>query len=257
MAERIKKLDHDQKGRWPPGVSGNPGGRPRGARNKTTIAAMALLEGQAEMLTQRAIDAARDGDMSALKLVLDRIIPPRRRPFVQLDLDKLDQFQDSAQAHRHVVQAALDGGLSFDEAERLSRLVFDHMRASDIAEFEWRANRYIDAIFRRVRETQKRLKEFRQAVANGDILREDSAFRKDLSRREQSRNELCEQPEQPEDSSTEVRLFIAALAYSYDCEKQEHEIERAWSALPESERKILREAQRYFTFIEIPEEKLP
>jgi hypothetical protein len=131
------------------------------------------------------------------------------------------------------------------------------MRASDIAEFEWRANRYIDAIFRRVRETQKRLEEFRQAVANGDILREDSAFRKDLSRREQIRNELREQPEQPEDSSTEVRLYIAALAYSYDCEKQEHEIERAWSALPESERKILREAQRYFPFIEIPEEKLP
>jgi hypothetical protein len=254
MAERIKKLDHDQKGRWPPGVSGNPGGRPRGARNKTTIAAMTLLEEQSAALTQRAINAALDGDMSALKLVLDRIIPPRRRPIVQLDLDKLDEFHDATEAHRHVVQAALDGGLSLDEAERLSRLVFDHIRALDIAEFEWRANRYINALFRRSGETLKRLEEFRQAIANGDLASGDSAFREDLACREQIKNEL---PEAPEDSLTEVRLFFAALAYSYDCQKQEYEIERVWSALPESERKILLEAQRYFPFIEIPEEKLP
>ena len=57
---------------------GNPG-RPRGARNKSTLAAMALLEGEAEALTRKAVELALGGDTVALKLVLDRILP-RERP---------------------------------------------------------------------------------------------------------------------------------------------------------------------------------
>ncbi len=93
---------------------------------------MALLESEAEMLTALAIDAAREGDMSALKLVIDRLIPPRRRPVLQLDLDALETIADQVQAHRRVVQAALDGGLSVDEAERLSKLVELHIQISDL-----------------------------------------------------------------------------------------------------------------------------
>ena len=40
-----------------PGQSGNPNGRPRGARNRVTLAVEALIEGQAEELTRKAIDA--------------------------------------------------------------------------------------------------------------------------------------------------------------------------------------------------------
>jgi hypothetical protein len=69
--QKPNRAGRDQIGRFRRGVSGNAKGRPRGALNRTTRAAMALLEGEAEMLTQRAIDAARDGDKSALKLVLD------------------------------------------------------------------------------------------------------------------------------------------------------------------------------------------
>ena len=62
--------------RFEPGQSGNPSGRPRGSRNATTLALEALLDGQAEALTQKAIDLALTGDMAALRLCLDRI---RRR----------------------------------------------------------------------------------------------------------------------------------------------------------------------------------
>src|SRR6266478_1019618 len=163
-----KKSGHDEKGHWQPGVSGNPEGRPKGSRNKTTMAAMALLEGEAEMLTQRAIDAARDGNISALKLVLDRIIPPRRRPIVQVDLDKLDDFQDAAETHRRVIQAALDGGLSLDEAESLSKLIMEHMQATDLGEYEWRAQRYLTALFRRCGEMRKRLKKLEKTNTSGN-----------------------------------------------------------------------------------------
>ena len=56
-----------------PGVSGNPSGRPQGSRNKATLALESLLDGQAEVLTQKAVDMALEGDMQALRLCLERI----------------------------------------------------------------------------------------------------------------------------------------------------------------------------------------
>ena len=68
-----------QRGRpFQKGQSGNPDGRPKGSRNATTIALETLLDGQATALTQKAIDVALTGDMPALRLCLDRILPPRK-----------------------------------------------------------------------------------------------------------------------------------------------------------------------------------
>ena len=65
------------------GKSGNLTGRPRGARNHTTIAAEMLLEGEAENLTRKSVELALNGDIHALLLRLDRIIPPRREQALQ------------------------------------------------------------------------------------------------------------------------------------------------------------------------------
>ena len=65
-------------GRFEKGVSGNPGGRPAGSRNVATLACESLLEGQAEALTQKAVDIALAGDTVALKLCIDRIFSPRK-----------------------------------------------------------------------------------------------------------------------------------------------------------------------------------
>ena len=53
-------------------------GRPKGSRNKATIAIESLLDGQAEALTQTAIAKALDGDSIALRLCMDRIAPPMK-----------------------------------------------------------------------------------------------------------------------------------------------------------------------------------
>jgi hypothetical protein len=37
-----------------PGHSGNPNGRPKGVRNKTTLAVEALLDGEAEAITRKS-----------------------------------------------------------------------------------------------------------------------------------------------------------------------------------------------------------
>ena len=63
---------------WQIGQSGNPAGRPPGSRNPATLAAEVLLEGEAEALTRRAIERAMEGDVTALRLCLERVLPARR-----------------------------------------------------------------------------------------------------------------------------------------------------------------------------------
>ena len=58
-----------------PGQSGNRAGRQRGSRNKGTLAAATLLDGEALRLTRRAVEAALAGDMLAMKLCLERVLP--------------------------------------------------------------------------------------------------------------------------------------------------------------------------------------
>jgi len=61
-------------GRFAPGNTG----RPKGARHKATRAAQALLDGEAEALTRKAVEAALEGDTVALRICLERIAPARK-----------------------------------------------------------------------------------------------------------------------------------------------------------------------------------
>jgi len=231
----VTRAGRSRDGRFNAGTSGNPRGRPKGSLNRTTLAAMALLESEAEMLTARAIDAAREGDMSALKLVIDRLIPPRRRPILQLDLDALETIPDQVQAHRRVIQAALDGGLSVDEAERLSKLVELHIQISDLRTLEWRAQRYLWAAMRRCFELRKRLMTQSDPESTGTVSPE---------------------PKPPDDEGgfcNFITLYVAALAYWYDC--SELDVNHAWSALPLWERERVKLASRHFPeMCPLPEE---
>ena len=80
----------NQRGRpFVKGQSGCPAGKPKGARHRTTLAAEALLDGEAEVLTRKAIELALAGDSPALRLCLDRILPPRRERPVRFALPLL------------------------------------------------------------------------------------------------------------------------------------------------------------------------
>ena len=64
------------------GQSGNPVGKRKGTRNAATLAAEALLDGESMALTRKVVDMALKDDMAAMRLVMERIFPPRReRPF--------------------------------------------------------------------------------------------------------------------------------------------------------------------------------
>ena len=70
-------------------------GRPKGSRNKATIAIESLLEGQSEALTQAAISKALDGDSVALRLCLDRIAPPMKDKPVIFPVPQMQEALDA------------------------------------------------------------------------------------------------------------------------------------------------------------------
>ena len=129
MPESTEKTGQKQhmRGRrgFAPGQSGNPNGRPPGARNKTTLAVEALLDGQAEALTQKAIDRALEGDSAALKICMDRIAPPRRDRPLAVDLPVLKEAADARAVLAAIIAATAEGELTPSEASVLAGLVAD------------------------------------------------------------------------------------------------------------------------------------
>jgi Family of unknown function (DUF5681) len=102
-----------QRGRpFQKGQSGNPEGRPNGSRNAATLALETLLDGQAQALTQKAIDVALTGDIPALRLCLDRILPPRKGSPVAFDLPEMRTLNDAVPAMGALVKAVGQGDLT-------------------------------------------------------------------------------------------------------------------------------------------------
>jgi hypothetical protein len=58
----------------------------------------ALLDGESGALTRKAIELAKGGDMAALRLCLDRILPPRKDRPVTFALPAINSTNDAAAA---------------------------------------------------------------------------------------------------------------------------------------------------------------
>jgi len=120
-----------------PFAPGNPG-RPKGARNKTTMAVEALLEGEAEALTRRAIQAALGGDTTALRLCSDRIAPAPRERRLQFDAPVVASAQDVPAALSAVIAAVAGGELTPGEGAVVAGLLDRFRAAYEAVELERR-----------------------------------------------------------------------------------------------------------------------
>ena len=117
--------------------AGNPG-RPKGARNKVTIAIESLLQGQAEALTQTAVTRALEGDSVALRLCMERISPvPKDQP-VSFSLPKMSNALDASEAAGSVLTAVSEGELNPIEATRVMGLIDSYRRTLELTEIEER-----------------------------------------------------------------------------------------------------------------------
>jgi hypothetical protein len=124
-----------------PGQSGNPAGRPKGSRNKATLALDALLDGEGEAITRKAIELATSGDTVALRLCLDRILPVRKDRPVTFALPPIDTTADLVKATSSLLQAVAAGDLTPSEAAELGKLVDAHVRAIEVTDIQERLAR--------------------------------------------------------------------------------------------------------------------
>jgi hypothetical protein len=121
MSERSTKFEKGQ--------SGNPAGRPKGSRSKATLALEAILDGEAEAITRKAIEMALDGDPQALRMCMDRLLPPRKDRPALFDLPPIKTAADLAEATGAMLQAVATGEMTPSEAAEISKLVTAHVEA--------------------------------------------------------------------------------------------------------------------------------
>jgi hypothetical protein len=132
MADEAPKPPRRVRGRpFEKGRSGNPGGRLRGSRNRATLAAAVLLEGESEALTRKAVELALEGEPVALRLCIERILPVCRERAVRLALPAIEGASDVTAAANAVTSALARGALTPGEAERIAIVVETFARAID------------------------------------------------------------------------------------------------------------------------------
>ena len=141
------KLPAQARGRpFEKGRSGNPGGRRRGFRNRAMLAAATLLAGESEALTRKAVEMALAGDPTAMRLCMERVLPPCRERTVKFRLPPIEgtltgetsgpSARDLSRAMNAVTSALARGEITPGEAETIAGLVDTFVRAIETTKKE-------------------------------------------------------------------------------------------------------------------------
>ena len=123
-------------GRFKPGQSGNPAGRPKQA----STAMREALKGHGLEVVDVVVEKALQGDMVAAKMIVDRICPalkPMAAP-VSIELAPDAGLAGTAKAF---IDAAASGQLPSDQAAQLVQAVGSLARVVEIAELMQRVER--------------------------------------------------------------------------------------------------------------------
>ena len=121
-----------------PGNTWGAAGRPQGSRNKATIALQALLDEEGEQITRKAVEMALRGDSTAMRLVLERLIPPPKERPVNLSLPKVTTPAETTVAIGAVLEAVADGSITPGEGQSLAGLLESQRKALETLALEAR-----------------------------------------------------------------------------------------------------------------------
>ena len=120
------------------GKSGNPRGRPTGARNKASLMLDKLMERGAQDIVETVIDRAKGGDMTAARLILERLIPPAKERPIAIELPTTSDAQGVADAQALVIASMASGGLLPGEAATIMSMLEARRKGIETVELEAR-----------------------------------------------------------------------------------------------------------------------
>ena len=152
MSENTGKIQ--ASGKFMKGCSGNPSGKPKGAKNKSTLAAEILLEGSLEGICRKIEEEALAGNMLAAKMVLERFLPVRKDRTIRIDMPEIKTCEDVLCAIGCIVTAVGRGEISPSEGESLSRTVDIYSKALENHQLEARLQ-VLEASTQKYHETSK------------------------------------------------------------------------------------------------------
>lgn len=124
--------------RFPKGVSGNPKGRPPGAKNRTTELVIEMMSDNYKSVVQAVIDAAKGGDMQACRIVMERLAPPARERPVSIELPDSSTPEGIELAQSAILTAVGAGDLLPGEGATISTLIENRRRSIETVELEQR-----------------------------------------------------------------------------------------------------------------------
>ena len=127
----------DLQGRWISGSSGNPGGRPSGSGHVARL--RAELAQELPGIIESLVRQAKAGDIGAIRVVLDRVIPPLKAVDAPLSLE-LPEGGFTTQG-RAIVASAASGEVSAQEAAQLIGAISNLARVEVLDELVKRVER--------------------------------------------------------------------------------------------------------------------
>jgi len=130
------------------GESGNPAGRPRGIVNRATALAQNLLSERAEGIARKVIALAEEGDMAAIRVCMERLVPPIKHQPVAVELPPLEKAVDSVEAMASIAAAVAAGDLTAGEAAEWAKVVEVYVGALASKAFEERLSALENGISR-------------------------------------------------------------------------------------------------------------
>jgi hypothetical protein len=158
------------KGQFKNGTSGNPSGRPAGSRNKTTLACELLLEGEAEELITTLVAKAKSGNIQALGMCLDRLLPARKDRSINLAARDISNLQDLPLQFQDITTAIVEGNITPSEGESLSNILTSHSKIMERVNLD-----------KRIASLEQHLTDVKQYRREMDQFMEDRVFEKILN----------------------------------------------------------------------------
>lgn len=115
--------------KFKPGKSGNPNGKPKGAKNKRA-AYRELFEKKSEDLIKKAIQLAEGGDVPCLKLCIDRIVSPYRAEDATIFLD--DMTGTLTEKGEKIIEAMGSGDVSPSDTASMLTAIAAQVRITEM-----------------------------------------------------------------------------------------------------------------------------
>lgn len=120
------------------GQSGNPAGKPKGTRNRTTVIAQGLIDNEAEALVRKVVEMALNGDLACLRICLERLVPTKRDAPIEIALPRIGSTADIPKLLEAVTAKIGAGGITPAEAKTIMDLAETFRKALEAAELERR-----------------------------------------------------------------------------------------------------------------------